>query len=779
MLHTHTICGSNQTRTKEVLARATSMVADQRLENLESRHLFAGTGLQGDYFNNADFTSQVMTRTDATINANWGTSSPTASMQADSFSVRWTGQVMAPTSGTYSFYTRADDGVRLWVNGQLIIDRWSDRTLTGDVNHDGSVNSLDFNMLVNNLKKPGTPETGDLNGDGMVTRTDLKILRGNWAQTVAPQEDSGTIALQAGQRYDIKLEYYNKDGLSSVQLLWSGPGISKSVVPMAQLYAPGAPVADPPPDTITGLTLMNADTNQPISALKDGATIDLATLPTKNISVRADTTAASGSIMFGLDGNARYRTDNTAPYSLNGATGDDYTAWTPAVGAHSITVTAYSAANGTGTAGQAITVKFGVADSTPAPAPIPTPTPTPTPTDGPPSGVYDYVIHPGQSIGSVSPKPGQWVEVTAGTYGAFTFPASGTATAPIHYHFDSGAVVDAKGSPVAVQGGQYLDINGLVERNCSNTLQIAAVRIDTGTVIRNSLIERNDSVGLGLFGTSPKAINVTMQWNGQEGYVGNGIVNGLMKDCKIFHNDYGLAYKPAWIDRVGVPDSAGYVEGLYINGLYYVDPGWEGGGGKFVGTDGMVVDGVESGWNMGVNLGFDIFNKNATIRNCYFHDVIHAINAFDHGAGAWSANDLSFELGDIGNYLVENNKFDLTSTNSQGVVISAARNVIVRNNTFIGRSDNSSIAVCLVNNQRSSPNVDHITVSGNSFMYTRIEAWDKTVPAMYSISFDGDSFVGTSPLFKWYANGILKDYSDLAAVRSGLGFELGGTAISA
>src|SRR5438477_12352052 len=96
------------------------------LESLESRRLFsaAGTGLLAQYFDNMDFTNLKMTRTDAQVNFNWASGSPAASMGADTFSVRWTGQIAAHTTEKYTFYTSSDDGVRLWLNDKLVIDRW-------------------------------------------------------------------------------------------------------------------------------------------------------------------------------------------------------------------------------------------------------------------------------------------------------------------------------------------------------------------------------------------------------------------------------------------------------------------------------------------------------------------------------------------------------------------------------------------------------------------------------------------------------------------------------
>ena len=94
-----------------------------------------GTGLEGYYFTlHTNATSGVtdqgcdgaptLSRPDATINFNWGTAAPDPSISADNFSVRWYGTIQALDGDTYTFSTRTDDGVRLWVNGSLLIDKW-------------------------------------------------------------------------------------------------------------------------------------------------------------------------------------------------------------------------------------------------------------------------------------------------------------------------------------------------------------------------------------------------------------------------------------------------------------------------------------------------------------------------------------------------------------------------------------------------------------------------------------------------------------------------------
>jgi hypothetical protein len=138
-----------------------------------------GTGLRGTYYNNMDFTGTTSTRTDAKINFNWDSRSPAPFIAPDTFSVRWTGKVQAQKTERYTFYTRADDGVRLWVNGQLLINCWN--------------------------PQPST-------------------------------EYSASINLVAGQKYDIKLEYFQRYGGASVSLSWSSATTTKQLVPTSQLY---------------------------------------------------------------------------------------------------------------------------------------------------------------------------------------------------------------------------------------------------------------------------------------------------------------------------------------------------------------------------------------------------------------------------------------------------------------------------------------------------------------------------------------------------------------
>jgi len=80
---------------------------------------------QAYYFGNTALTGNaVLIRAESDLNHDWGSGSPDAQVPADSFSARWT-KYIDVFAGTYTFSATTDDGVRLWVNGQLIIDQWT------------------------------------------------------------------------------------------------------------------------------------------------------------------------------------------------------------------------------------------------------------------------------------------------------------------------------------------------------------------------------------------------------------------------------------------------------------------------------------------------------------------------------------------------------------------------------------------------------------------------------------------------------------------------------
>ncbi|TCO41552.1 glycosyl hydrolase family 39 [Kribbella antiqua] len=140
--------------------------------------VLADQGLKGEYYASRDLTGPVaLTRLDSTVNFDWGPGTPSSAVPVDNFSVRWTGQVDVPAAATYSFITTTDDGVRLWVDGQLIVNAWTDHS---------------------------------------------------------KRDDTGSIALTAG-KHAIKLEYYENGYDAIAQLSWSSPNLARQVIPAARL----------------------------------------------------------------------------------------------------------------------------------------------------------------------------------------------------------------------------------------------------------------------------------------------------------------------------------------------------------------------------------------------------------------------------------------------------------------------------------------------------------------------------------------------------------------
>ena len=151
----------------------------------------SGTGgIRGDYYKGMNFENFVLTRTDPQINFNWGDpGGPDPAVGDDNFSVRWTGEVEAVFTETYTFYPTTDDGVRLYVDGLLLVDNWIDRSAT---------------------------------------------------------EDKATIDLVAGNTYSLVMEYYENTGGAVAELRWSSPRTPKQLIPQAA-FSPPVKASSPTP----------------------------------------------------------------------------------------------------------------------------------------------------------------------------------------------------------------------------------------------------------------------------------------------------------------------------------------------------------------------------------------------------------------------------------------------------------------------------------------------------------------------------------------------------
>jgi mono/diheme cytochrome c family protein len=140
-----------------------------------------GTGLAGRYFNNKTLTGNpVLQRTEA-VNFGWSTNSPGPGVNANNFSVRWTGKVEATASGSFAFQTTSNDGVRLWINGVLVVDNWTNHA-----------------TVTNN---------------------------------------SPVLALTKNVRYAVAMEFYDNTGAAIARLKWKKPGATSfAAVPATRLY---------------------------------------------------------------------------------------------------------------------------------------------------------------------------------------------------------------------------------------------------------------------------------------------------------------------------------------------------------------------------------------------------------------------------------------------------------------------------------------------------------------------------------------------------------------
>ncbi len=100
--------------------------------------------------------------------------------------------------------------------------------------------------------------------------------------------------------------------------------------------------------TITGFTLVNADTDVDLFQITNGQNINFQELPTANLNIRAGVSGSVGSISFFLNGSF-VRTESVAPYALAGDTNGNYASWSPGLGTNLLKANVYSGSNATGT----------------------------------------------------------------------------------------------------------------------------------------------------------------------------------------------------------------------------------------------------------------------------------------------------------------------------------------------------------------------------------------------------------------------------------------------
>ena len=107
-----------------------------------------GTGWRSEYYSNSNLAgSPVLVRYDPAIDFDWQADGPDAAVPADGFSVRWT-RTLGFVAGTYRFYSSTDDGVRIFVDGNILVDAWADGKLPNVHSGDISLNDGQHTIVV-------------------------------------------------------------------------------------------------------------------------------------------------------------------------------------------------------------------------------------------------------------------------------------------------------------------------------------------------------------------------------------------------------------------------------------------------------------------------------------------------------------------------------------------------------------------------------------------------------------------------------------------------------
>jgi hypothetical protein len=141
-----------------------------------------GGGVKAEYFRNMTVTgAPFLTQIEPSIDHSWGDpGGPTAGV-VDNFSARWTADLEIAVADTYTFIANTDDGVRVWLNDNLIIDDWIAKS--------------------------------------------------------ASDVPSVAMALEPGI-YSLKMEYYEATGGASAQLYWQAPDMAREIIPPGPLQPP-------------------------------------------------------------------------------------------------------------------------------------------------------------------------------------------------------------------------------------------------------------------------------------------------------------------------------------------------------------------------------------------------------------------------------------------------------------------------------------------------------------------------------------------------------------
>src|SRR3984957_20556152 len=246
--------------------------------------------LQGDYFTDTLLQGYPQVRrNDSGINFNWTNTSPDPSIPTTNFGIRWTGSVLAQYSENYTFCTLTDDGARLFINGQIVVNEWQGQSATQWCSNNlGSVGVGTGGAYIDVITLPATGTYNILlapqnNGIGAMTFTLYKVPA-DVTSTISPNGTPATVTttvpgqnasltfsgtagqrlsllmsavtipnsnvaventatLTAGQKYPLQMQYYQGGGGGSAELLWYSNSTVKNPIPASQLYPSGSNTA--------------------------------------------------------------------------------------------------------------------------------------------------------------------------------------------------------------------------------------------------------------------------------------------------------------------------------------------------------------------------------------------------------------------------------------------------------------------------------------------------------------------------------------------------------
>jgi beta-glucosidase len=151
-------------------------------------------GLKAEYFTTLlPDNKPILTRIDKAINFNWTLYSPDPLLQADHYSVRWTGQLTADQTGKYKIGLDGNDGYRLYINNKLLVDNWkkqSYRTQLADYDFE---KGKAYDIRVEFYESLGNAHIHLVWNMGVVNQDEQKIK-----QAVAAAQQSEAVVIVAG-----------------------------------------------------------------------------------------------------------------------------------------------------------------------------------------------------------------------------------------------------------------------------------------------------------------------------------------------------------------------------------------------------------------------------------------------------------------------------------------------------------------------------------------------------------------------------------------------------